>query len=63
MLYSGRQSLKIERRRAAAEKGLKESNEKYRALVEAATEGLLMTLGGKATYSNKPLLDMLGLHG
>ena len=55
-----RQSLKIERRRAAAEKGLKESNEKYRALVEAATEGLLMTLDGKATYANKPLLDMLG---
>jgi PAS domain S-box-containing protein len=60
LLYSGRQSLKIEKRRAAAEKGLQESNEKYRALVEAATEGLLMTLGGKATYSNKPLLDMLG---
>ena len=35
-------------------------NEKYRALVEAATEGLLMTFGGKATYANKPLLDMLG---
>ncbi len=60
LLYSARQSLKIERRRAAAEKGLQESNEKYRALVEAATEGLLMTLGGRATYSNKPLLDMLG---
>jgi len=60
LLYSGRQSLNIEKRRAAAEKGLSESNEKYRALVEAATEGLLMTLGGKATYANKPLLDMLG---
>ncbi len=60
LLYSGRQSLKIERRRAAAEKGLHESNEKYRALVEAATEGLLMALGGKATYANAPLLDMLG---
>jgi PAS domain S-box-containing protein len=60
LLYSGRQSLKIERRRAAAEKGLKESHEKYRALVEAATEGLIMVSGGRTTYSNKPLADMLG---
>ena len=63
LLYSGRSSLKIEKRREVAEKGLQESNEKYRALVEAATEGLLMILGGKAAYSNKPLLDMLGYSG
>ncbi len=41
---------------ATAEKGLKESNEKYQALVEAATEGILMTLDGRCAYSNKPLL-------
>jgi CBS domain-containing protein len=63
LLYSGRSSLKIEQRREVAEKGLQESSEKYRALVEAATEGLLMILGGKAAYSNKPLLDMLGYSG
>ena len=60
LLYGVRQSLKIERKRAAAEQGLKESHEKYQALVEAATEGILMTLDGKCAYSNKPLLDMLG---
>ncbi|MFH0917176.1 MAG: DUF294 nucleotidyltransferase-like domain-containing protein [bacterium] len=60
LFYVARQSLKIERRRKLAEQGLKESNEKYRALVEAATEGLLMSLEGKCAYSNKPLLDMLG---
>ncbi len=60
LLYSGRQSLKIEKRRAAAEKGLQESHEKYRALVEAATQGLIMVSGGRTTYSNKPLADMLG---
>ncbi len=60
LFYMARQSLKIERRRAIAEQGLKESHERYRALVEAATEGLLMSLEGKCTYSNKPLLDMLG---
>jgi PAS domain S-box-containing protein len=60
LLYGIRQSLKIEKRREVAEEGLKESHEKYRALVEAATEGLLMSLDGKATYFNKPFLDMLG---
>lgn len=60
LLYSGRQSLRIEKRRAVAEQALNESNEKYRALVEAATEGLLMVVGGRATYSNKPLADALG---
>ncbi len=60
LLYGARQSLKIEQRRASAEEGLKESHEKYRALVEAATEGILMTLDGKSTYFNQPLLDMLG---
>jgi PAS domain S-box-containing protein len=61
LLYYGvRQSLKIERKRAAAEEGLKESHEKYRALVEAATEGLLMALDGKIAYTNQPLVDMLG---
>ena len=60
LIFAGRQSMTIERKRLAAEEGLKESHERYRALVEAATEGLLMTLGGKAAYSNEPLLDMLG---
>jgi PAS domain S-box-containing protein len=63
LLYSGRSSFKIERRREAAERGLEESNAKYRALVEAATEGLLMILGGTASYANKPFLDMLGYSG
>jgi PAS domain S-box-containing protein len=60
LFYVARQSLKIDKRRAVAEQSLKESNEKYRSLVEAATEGILMTLDGKCAYSNKPLLDMLG---
>jgi PAS domain S-box-containing protein len=63
LLYGARQSLKIERRRAAAEQGLKESSDKYQALVAAATEGILMTLDGKCAYANKPLQDMLGYDG
>ena len=60
LTYSGRQSLKIERRRAAAEAGLKESSDKYQALVAASTEGILMTLDGKCAYTNQPLQEMLG---
>ncbi len=60
LFYSSRQSLAIERKRALAEQALKESHEKYRALVEAATEGLLIVIGGRTTYSNKPLADALG---
>lgn len=60
LFYASRSSLKIERRREAAEGKLQESHEKYRFLVEASTEGLLMAIGGKATYANKPLADMLG---
>jgi PAS domain S-box-containing protein len=60
LFYGARQSLKIEKRRAHAEQSLKESNEKYRALVEAATEGTLMILDGKCAYSNKTMVDMLG---
>lgn len=60
LFYSSRHSLKIERRRQEAERRLKESHEKYRFLVEASTEGLLMTIGGRTTYANKPLADMLG---
>ena len=60
LLYGIRQSVKIDRKRALAEEGLRESHEQYRVLVEAATEGLLMALDGKVAYANKPLLDMLG---
>ncbi len=60
LFYSSRHSLKIEQRREAAERSLQESHEKYRFLVEASTEGLLMAIGGKTTYANKPLADMLG---
>ncbi len=60
LLYGTRQSLKIERRRALAEQELRESNEKYLTLVEAATEGIVMALEGKCAYSNRPFRDMLG---
>ena len=60
LFYITLESLKIEKNRAQAETGLKESEKKYRALVEASTEGVLMFIEGRLVYSNKPVLEMLG---
>jgi PAS domain S-box-containing protein len=60
LLYVNQQSLRIERSRRAAEKLLAESEEKYRKLVEAATEGILMVLDGRVVYSNRTVVELLG---
>lgn len=60
LLFISRQSLEIETKRKAAEKGLRDSEAKYRALVEASTDGLVMLLDGYYIYSNQALLNMLG---
>ncbi|MCU0288743.1 MAG: cache domain-containing protein, partial [Acidobacteria bacterium] len=59
LFYITQESLKIEKQRLSAEKGLKESEKKYRALVEASTEGTIMTLEGRIIYANQPILNML----
>ncbi|MBW2010933.1 MAG: cache domain-containing protein, partial [Deltaproteobacteria bacterium] len=51
LLYITQQSLKIEKERREKEEKLFESNEKYKALVEAATEGIIMVLEGSYVYS------------
>jgi PAS domain S-box-containing protein len=55
-----RGSLMIEQQRTRAEEELRESHEKYRALVESTVEGALMVLQGKCTFANRALLDLLG---
>ena len=54
------QSLKVERRRSEAERELRDSHDKYRALVESSTEGTLLVLDHRFAYANRPMLDMLG---
>ena len=54
-----RQNLGVERKRTEAERKLKESREKYKALVEASTEGTWMILEGKSIYANKKLQELL----
>jgi PAS domain S-box-containing protein len=60
LLYIVRQSMKIEQRRGQGEAALRESHEKYRALVEVTTEGIVMVLDGRCAYLNHAMLDMLG---
>ncbi len=60
LLYVMRESLRLERERRDAEDQLRESTERYRSLVEAATEGTLLVLDGHCRYANPILLEMLG---
>ncbi len=54
------QSLKVERKRSEAERRLRLSHERYRALVESSTSGTLLLLDGRCAYANRMLLERLG---
>jgi PAS domain S-box-containing protein len=60
LAYIARESLAIEKRRGKSEASLKESHEKYAALVEATTEGTLMVLDGRCAYANATMAETLG---
>ncbi len=53
-------SLNIERRRRAAEENLAESEEKYRVLVEAAVEPIMMVFEELVIYANGSMEQLLG---
>ena len=53
-------TLHTERRRTLAEQALRESEEKYRTLVESSTEGMLMALDGRYMYANQTISQLLG---
>jgi len=52
------QSFRIEQKRVLAEKEIKRSEEKYRTLVEASSDGTIMILDGEVVYANKILQDL-----
>jgi len=60
LFFISQQSLKIEQKRVKAERELHESKEKYKTLVEAATEGLIMLIDGKISFSNNVISEMTG---
>ncbi len=60
LFYISKQSIKIEFKRLEAENKLHESKEKYRTLVEAATDGLILLSDGKISLSNNLFSKMIG---
>ncbi|MDT8324373.1 MAG: cache domain-containing protein, partial [Bacteroidota bacterium] len=60
LLFITVQNLRAERKRQQAEQEVRESKEKYEALVEASTEGLLMVMEDRQLWFNRTLLGMLG---
>jgi len=61
LLFVAQQSFRFERKRTLAEEALRESHERYRALVEAAKEGTVMVLKGRPVFANPVFLDLAGL--
>ena len=60
LLIMIRGGLMFEKQRQVAEKRLEESNERYRSLVLAAAEGLLVVKNGLCTYANPVMLELIG---
>ena len=61
LFYTGRQSFRIEGKRLKAEEELHQSREKYRSLVEASTEGLIMYMDGGISFVNAVFEKMTGI--
>ncbi|OGJ84223.1 MAG: hypothetical protein A2268_10730 [Candidatus Raymondbacteria bacterium RifOxyA12_full_50_37] len=60
LLIIMRQGLSSEQRRRQAEERLRESKERYLALVEANTDGLILAIDGVCAYANRRVLAMTG---
>jgi len=60
LFFIAYQNLASENQRLRAERELHESREKYRALVEASSEGLILILDNKQIFYNKSIYNLLG---
>jgi len=61
LVFIALQSYRLEQNRQKAEEKTRRSEEKYRTLVEATSEGTLMLADDLIVYSNKILQDLTGL--
>lgn len=61
LFWVSRQSFGIEKKRILAENELNESREKYRSLVEASSEGLLMYIDNQISFVNPVFEEMVGI--
>lgn len=60
LAYIARQSVRIEQEKHAADFAVRESKERYRALVEASSEGMVIVIDGACTFANAPFLELSG---
>ncbi|MEI6306443.1 MAG: cache domain-containing protein, partial [Deltaproteobacteria bacterium] len=60
LLYIDNQSYRALKLQQLAENALRESEEKYRTLVESSAEGMFMVLEGSLMYANQTIQDLLG---
>jgi PAS domain S-box-containing protein len=60
LVYTAFQNYHSERKRRIAEAELSESRERYRMLVEASGEGLIMILENQQVFFNKAVYNLLG---
>lgn len=60
LFYTAYQNYNSERRRRIAERDLNESRERYKMLVEASGEGMIMVLDNRQVFFNKAVYTMLG---
>jgi PAS domain S-box-containing protein len=62
LAYITLQSMQIEKKRKNAESQLRISREKYKTLVDATTEGLIMILDNKMIFSNNKIHELTGFN-
>ncbi len=60
LFHLARQGLGLERRRWRTETALRESEEKYRLLVEGTRVGIMLALGDRLVFANRTALGLLG---
>jgi signal-transduction protein with cAMP-binding, CBS, and nucleotidyltransferase domain len=60
LIYIIRQSHKIESKRSKAQEQLLLSNQKYKSLVEASSEGTLMIIDDRIIFANQKLANLIG---
>ena len=60
LFFITRESMKIEAKRQENEHRLRQAGDKYKSLVDASTEGVMMIIKQEITYANKILEDLSG---